>query len=341
MAQHFLLSPQARTLTLRQVLAVSEEEAYERFKALRWPATNGAPVCPACGGLKHWTLVENRKWKCQDTSCRVQFTVTSRTILASRKMSFRDLLAAIAITVNGVLGTAALRMCREMGFAYKTAFVLAHKLREAMSVDYDQPLEGVVEIDGAYVGSKKHRFPNRRVEGDETFAEWLKKNPKKQTSLVAIRERGDPNDPERRPKVRAFHVPKEGDAIPTARRIVKEGTIVHADEGTQWEPMEMYFEMKRINHSESYSDGIACTNGVESAFSRFRCGERGVYRYVTKAYVERYGWEMAWREEMRRVPNGEQATTLIGYALRSKTSRMAGYWQRHRPANDLLSPIAA
>jgi len=153
--QHFLLSPKARTLTLRQVFGMSEEDAYTMFKSLRWPETMGAPVCPACGGLDYWTLVEDCKWKCKHAECRIQFTVTSRTILASRKMAYRDLLAAIAITVNGVLGTAAGRMIREMGFVYKTAFVLAHKLREAMSVDYDQQLEGVVEIDGAYIGDDR------------------------------------------------------------------------------------------------------------------------------------------------------------------------------------------
>jgi hypothetical protein len=339
-AQHFLISPAARTLTLRQVFGMTEELAYERFRKLRWPDTEGAPVCPACGSHEHWTLVENRKWKCQRKDCRIQFTVTSRTIFSSRKMAYRDLLAAIVITVNGVLGTAAGRMIREMGFAYKTAFVLAHKLREAMSVDYDQQLEGVVEIDGAFIGNRRHRLPNRRVDGDEAFEAWKKKNPKVMTSIVAIRERTH-DDPARRPKVRMFHVPKEGDGVPIARRIVKRGTVMHADEGTQWGPLEMYFDTKRIDHFKSYSDGIACTNGVESVFSRLRCGERGVYRYFTKTYAERYGWEMAWREEYRRVDNGSQVDILIGSALRSRTSRMAGYWQRHKPANDLFDPIAA
>lgn len=340
MPQHFLLSPAARTLTMRQVFGMSEEASYEKFKQLRWPETNGAPICPVCGGFEHWSLVENRKWKCQHKECRAQFTVTSKTILSSRKMPYRDLLAAIAITVNGVLGAAAGRMIREMGFAYKTAFVLAHKLREAMAIDYDEQLEGIVEIDGAFIGTRKYRLPNRRIDGEESFEEFKRRNPKKQTSMVAIRERVH-EDPERRPKVRMFHVPKEGDGVPIARRIVKRGTIMHADEGSQWEPLEMYFDTKRIDHSQSYSDGIACTNGVESAFSRLRCSERGVYRYFTKAYAERYGWEMAWREEMRRVSNGRQVDMLIGCALRSKTSRLAGYWQRHRPANDLFGPKKA
>lgn len=337
-AQHFLLSPKARTLTLRRVFGMTGEEAYEKFKAIRWGDSGGQPVCPGCGGLDHWTLIDNQKWKCRHKDCRIQFTVTSRTILSSRKMAYRDLLAAMVITVNGVLGAAAGRMIREMGFSYKTAFVLAHKLREAMSVDYDQQLEGVVEIDGAYIGNRRHRLPNKRVD-DEKFEVWKKRHPKIPTSIVAIRERAH-DDPKRQAKVRMFHVPREGDGVPIARRIVKRGTIMHADEGSQWEPLEMYFDTKRIDHSKSYSDGIACTNGVESAFSRLRCAERGVYRHFTKAYAERYGWEMAWREEHSRVDNGRQVNELIGSAMRSKTSRMAGYWQRHRPAKELSRPVA-
>ena len=176
-AQHFLLSPEARTLTLRQVFGMSEEDAYAKFKALRWPDTDGAPVCPACGGLDHWTLIENRKWKCQHKECRIQFTVTSRTIFSSRKMAYRDLLASIAITVNGVLGAAAGRMIREMGFAYKTAFVLAHKLREAMSVDYDEQtggrslrstaptsaIVGIVYPTGGSMATKRSKPGRRRI----------------------------------------------------------------------------------------------------------------------------------------------------------------------------------
>ncbi len=49
MAQHFLLSAKARTLSLAKVLRLSEEEAYETFKQVRWAANDGDPICPRCG----------------------------------------------------------------------------------------------------------------------------------------------------------------------------------------------------------------------------------------------------------------------------------------------------
>lgn len=55
MAQHFLLSAAARTLSLKAIYAEGEDAAYDQFCKLRWPATAGAPVCPRCA----WQEVED------------------------------------------------------------------------------------------------------------------------------------------------------------------------------------------------------------------------------------------------------------------------------------------
>jgi len=71
---------------------------------------------------------------------------------ASRKLPHRDYLLAVAIFANGAKGHSALQLGRDLNCQYKTAFVLAHKLREAMGSEVhnpDQPeLSGTVEIDG-------------------------------------------------------------------------------------------------------------------------------------------------------------------------------------------------
>ena len=79
--------------------------------------------------------------------------MTSGTIFASRKMALRDYLAAIAIFVNGAKGYTALQLSRDLDVQYKTAFVLAHKLREALGdARSAAKLSGSVEVDGAYFG---------------------------------------------------------------------------------------------------------------------------------------------------------------------------------------------
>jgi hypothetical protein len=90
--------------------------------------------------------------------------------------------------------------------------------------------------------------------------------------------------------------------------------------------------MKRVNHSVEYkgADG-ACTNQAESYFSRLRRAEVGVHHRISAHLLRRYASEMAWREDRRRVNNGEQSKEIATLALRHPVSReWAGYWQRYQ-----------
>jgi transposase-like protein len=173
-AQHFLLSAKARTLSLATVLRMSDEVAHATFVAIRWADNDGAPYCPHCGCVKVYTYAARQIWKCR--GCGKQFSVTSGTIFASRKMPIRDYLAAIAIFCNGAKGVSALQLGRDLDVQYKTAFVLAHKLREAMgsTVHAGGELAGAVEVDGAYFGghvkpeNKKEERKDRRLAEEQT-----------------------------------------------------------------------------------------------------------------------------------------------------------------------------
>ena len=145
MAQHFLLSAAARTLSLKEIYKAGEAAAYATFLRLRWPETNGEPVCPDCGCCDVYAITTRRRFKC--AACLKQFSVTSGTIFASRKLSFCDLLAAICLFVNGTKGRSAVQFSREMNVQYKTAWVVSHKLREAMQDEVDGlKVGGEVEI---------------------------------------------------------------------------------------------------------------------------------------------------------------------------------------------------
>ena len=130
--QHFLLSAAARTLSLKTIFSEGEDAAYRRFRRLRWPETDGAPACPVCGCLDIYDLTTRRRFKC--AACHHQFSVTSGTILASRKLSFVDLLGAVCLFVNASKGLSAVQLSRDLDVQYKTAFVLMHKLRARAGV---------------------------------------------------------------------------------------------------------------------------------------------------------------------------------------------------------------
>lgn len=317
MAQHFLLSAAARTISLKTVFSMGEDKAYEAFKLLRWAETDGEAVCPRCGCVETYDIATRRRFKC--VACHHQFSVTSGTIFASRKLSFTDLLAAIVIFVNGAKGVAALQLSRDLDVQYKTAFVLTHKLREAMAAELaDRQLNGIVEIDGAYFGG--HVKPENRKE--DRADRRLKANQSgKRKCVVIMRERGGRSLP--------FVVRSEGDAVPYVRDHVGTLATIHADEGAGWDALHAGWHTRRVNHSVAFMDKGVCTNQAESYFSRLRRAEIGTHHHIAGPYLYAYAGEMSWREDNRRRPNGAQASMVAGAAMTSPVSRQwAGYWQR-------------
>jgi hypothetical protein len=247
-----------------------------------------------------------------------QFSVTSGTIFASRKLPVRDYLAAICIFVNAVKGVSALQLGRDLDIQYKSAFVLCHKLREAVgSIQNQGELSGVVEIDGAYVGGHVRQ---ENVKADRTDRRL--EVPAKRQSVVVARERGG--------RTLVTVVAKEADGAPFVRQRV----ILLAP---------LFMPMRRLagiastpitrcagSTIRSYSKDGACTNQAESYFSRLRRAEWGQHHHISGKYLSAYAVEMAWREDNRRKANGALHEAATGAALAHPISRAwAGYWQRN------------
>jgi transposase-like protein len=317
--QHFLLSTAARTLSLAKVLRMSDDEAFDTFKAIRWASTEGEPFCPRCGCVKIYQLNDNRRFKC--AACLHKFSVTSGTIFASRKLAIRDILAAIAIFVNGAKGYAALHLSRDLDCQYKTAFVMLHKLREALAAEQNaNEISGEVEIDGAYFGG--YVKPANRKEDRVDRRRAMHQTGKRQV-VVVMRERNGQTLP--------FVTKTEGAGVERITATVRPGSVIFADEAAHWDVLEARFLTKRINHAEAYSTAEACTNMAESFFSRIRRAEVGTHHHIAGRYLGAYASEMAWREDHRRVSNGEQYLAVTAAALGHPVSRQwKGYWQRSK-----------
>ncbi len=85
---------------------------------------------------------------------------------------------------------------------------------------------------------------------------------------------------------------------------VAPGSTIYADDAKSWGLLHLHFSTKRINHSERYSVGEACTIWAESYFSRIRRSEIGIHHKIAGPYLSSYADEMAWREDHRKQSNG-------------------------------------
>jgi transposase-like protein len=319
--QHFLLSPAARSLSLSQIARLSEDDAYRLFEGIRWCDTQGEPVCPRCQCAAVYRHGKRRIFTCK--ACLTQFSATSGTIFHSRKLAVRDILMAIAIFTNSAKGHSALQLSRDMNCQYKTAFVLAHKIREALGRGMeDVEVGGVVEVDGAYFGGYVKPANWRENRRDRRL---LKNQNGKRRVVVVMRERGGRTLP--------FVVRHEAQSIKVLERRIRPGSIVHADEARSWDPLYYVgIDVKRINHEEAYSSDSACTNGAESFFSRIRRAEIGIHHHIAGPHLASYANEMAWREDARRIDNGTQFLLIALAATDHPPSAIwKGYWQRRRP----------
>jgi transposase-like protein len=305
-------------------MRMSDGEAEMMFRKVRWASTEGEPVCPKCGCLGAYDARRPNgasRWRCK--GCGADFSVTSGTLFASHKRPLRDYLAAIAVFCNEVKGKSMLALSRDLGMSYKAAFVLCHKLREAMAAELKARTIGgegkVAEIDGGYFGGYIKPANLRENRRDRRLA---RNQNGKRECVVILRERNGESLPG------VFRSEKQ--ALSFVRNRIAKGTVVNADEGNAWGDLQARFEMKRINHQEAYSADGACTNWAESFFSRMRRGEIGHHHHIAGPYLLRYAQEASWREDHRRDANGTQVNMVALLAMKQKPSvDFSGYWQRH------------
>ena len=265
------------------------------------------------------------RWRCK--ACRKDFSVTSGTLFAFHKMPLRSYLMAIAIFANEVKGKSMLALSRDLGTQYKTAFVLAHKMREAMASEVRQTTIGGegkrAEIDGGYFGGYVKPANRRENRRDRR----LRKNQSgKRKVVVVIRERGGKTLPG------VFR--REAEALNFIRRQVAARDNAICRRGR---PRGM-----------SFTAGTRCTGSItkkpiasaastrstptaESFFSPDAPGRDRHHHHIAGPYLLRFAQEAAWREDTGAGPNGSQVDRIVALAMRNKPSvDFCGYWQRGR-----------
>lgn len=345
--QHFLLSAQARTLSVRQIFEMSDAQAFEVFKEVRWGKGNDV-TCSRCGVIhNHYFIRVRKQWRCKD--CGHSFSVTSGTIFAHHKLPLRIYLAAIALFSNAVKGISSLQLSRDLGVQYKTAFILAHKIRESLMEQREAvQLAGEVHVDGAYVNGHIRPANKKADRVDRRLTIHQKDNKRcvlvfRQKAIAeSVHDIVATNAPTTgASKTITFIVKSENqaDVKVLAERVVQTGSTIHADESAAYDILHAKYDTKRVNHQIEYQtdDGIN-TNMAESYFARFRRMQYGQTHKFGNEYLANYANEAAYREDTRRWSNGAIFMDILSKCLKTQMHHdWCGYWQGNKRGAERLA----
>jgi hypothetical protein len=219
----------------------------------------------------------------------------------------RKWLLAMHLMNSSKKGISALQLQRNLGLgSYRTAWFMAHRIREAMSGSAgDGPLGGegqVVEADETYF----HNVENPstvKADGTPFYADRPRDPNMKRAnygtankrSIVALVERGG--------KAKVFHV---GNANrDTVEKLLNEHVSkesrLHTDESPIYKRFgERFAAHETVNHSKKeYARGDVTSNSAEGFFNVFKRGMTGTYQHCGEAYLARYITEFEFRHNNR------------------------------------------
>ena len=290
----------------------NHDEARKYLEALRW---GGERACPHCGTLgKSYETKKAGRYRCAAKECRKDFTVTTKSVMESSHIKLHIWLQAFALMTASKKGISAHQLHRSMKVTYKTAWFLAHRIREAMregGLTPPTPMGGegkIVEADETYFGDiPQHKRPTKTTRGNP-FTKSGKRASKR--VIVSLVERGG--------RVRSFH-PAMSDGE-TVTKIVRENidreTRLHTDESRLYVKVGAEFAAhETVNHSaKEYARGDVTTNSVEGYFSIFKRGMKGVYQHCGEKHLHRYLAEYDFRFNHRIAlgfNDGERADAAI------------------------------
>ena len=282
------------TIDLTDPIFRDEEAARAYFEKVRWPS---GPVCPHCGSVKA-TRMEGEKhraglFNCRD--CREQFSATVGTVFERSHIPMHKWLLANHLMAASKKGVSAHQLHRMLNLSYKTAWFMAHRIREAMRDENPEPLGGagsVIEADEAYHGKKEIPQPSRHRRGKPYIKEGKAAEKRPIFALV-----------ERRGEARAMSMPVvTGKNIREAlvRNADRKSTL-HTDESPLYMAVgEEFRRHETVNHSaKDYSRDGVTTNTVEGFFGIFKRGMTGVYQHCGEQHLQRYLDEFTFRYNTR------------------------------------------
>ncbi len=304
-----------------------EAAAFEHVEAILW---GNGPVCPHCSGVDRIYALKGVRTKSSKKNpegierhglkkcghCRKQFTVRIGTVFEESHIELHKWLQAIHLMCSSKKGISAHQLHRVLEVTYKTAWSLAHRIREAIRSGELAPMGGnggIVEVDKTFIGHEPGKPVKRAYHHKMKVLALVDRDTKQARSMVVDNIRPATIAPilrENMSKEARLATDEGGHYLHIAREFADHGVVRHG--------------------REEYVVGEVHTNTIEGYFSIFKRGMKGVYQHCAKHHLHRYLAEFDFRYNHRVAldvedqPRAEQALRgIVGKRLTYRDSSSA------------------
>lgn len=303
------------TFDLTAPMFTNEAAAVAHYEAARWPNGVICPLCQSDNVHRMGGKTQAGMFACY--GCKGKFTVRTGTVFERSHIPVHKWLLAIYLMGSSKKGISAHQLHRMLGITYKSAWFMAHRIREAMAPAAGGTVGGagrIVEADETELSpSRKTKVPGgRKRANNKRFVSLVERDGQLRSAVIDGRNMQD---------VRA-----------AVRANLDPASILHTDGAQFYKNMMPLGQHESVDHNKMYArdsnNGRVHTNTAEGYFSIFKRGLVGTYQHISPAHLPRYLNEFDFRMN-NRVKLGVDDAARAGRILKGAEGKRLTYRMPH------------
>ena len=272
----------------------SDEAAEKWFVQQRWP---DGIACPHCGDMDIQQGTKHPKMPYRCRGCKKFFSTKTDSIMEGSKLGYQAWLIAIYSLTSNLKGTSSKKLHRDLGITQKSAWFLAHRIREGWTEKKFPPFNGPAEVDETFVGGlEANKHANKKIRGGRgTVGKRAVAGIRdRETGLVVAKPVANTD----RETLQGF-----------VQDNVADGAPIYTDDAKAYDGLPNH---ETVKHGiGEYVRDNAHTNSLESFWAMFKRGHKGTYHKMSKKHLRRYVDEFGGRHNDRPRDTREQMTKLV------------------------------